>query len=197
MTPIQSIYKNLLLIILIGIIHFYSREWTFKYSNWVILILGISSIALPITLYPPESIYIYDKEPDMNQPIQLGLLYNATDNPPPKVELRKGKHIITFMSLTCEYCRKAAKRIRIMKEKHPELPFYAVLNGDSTNLKDFFNDTRMNNIDWSIFNGAERFTTMNGGNALPTIKWIKDTTVIRESNYLTLDEHEILNWLKD
>ncbi len=197
MTPLESIYKNVILLFLIGLLYFFSLEWTFKYSNWILTLLGILSVAVPIAINPPESIYIYDKEPDIMQPIPLSLLYNANDNPPPKIELRKGKHIITFMSLTCEYCRKAAKRIRIMKEKHPELPFYAVLNGDSTNMDDFFKDTRMNNIDWSIFNGADRFATMNGGNSLPTIKWVKDTTLIRESNYLTLDENEIIQWLNE
>jgi hypothetical protein len=37
---------------------------------------------------------------------------------------------------------------------------------------------------------------MNGGYALPTIKWIKDTTVVKESNYINLDEKDILDWIK-
>ena len=37
---------------------------------------------------------------------------------------------------------------------------------------------------------------MNGGYSFPTIKWVKDTTLVRESNYLTLNEKDILAWLK-
>ena len=84
-----------------------------------------------------------------------------------------------------------------MKEKHPELPFYMVLNGDSTSLKEFFNDTRSSFIDYSVFNGAEQFSQMNGGYGLPTIKWVMDTTVIKESNYINLDEKDILDWLNE
>jgi hypothetical protein len=83
-----------------------------------------------------------------------------------------------------------------MKEKHPSLPFYMVLNGDSTSLKEFLNDTRSSIIEHSIFNGAEQFSQMNGGYALPTIKWIKDTIVVKESNYINLDEKDILDWIK-
>ena len=100
------------------------------------------------------------------------------------------------MSLSCGFCRKAAKRLRIMKEKHPELPFYIILNGDKSKLDDFFKDTKATNIDYSMFNGAAQFSKLNGGTTLPTIKWVQDTTVIRESNYLTLNEQEILAWIK-
>ena len=83
-----------------------------------------------------------------------------------------------------------------MKDEHPELPFYAIINGDSTDVDDFFKDTRMTNIEYTLFNGPEQFAEMNGGFALPTIKWVQDTTLIKESNYLTLNESEILEWIK-
>ena len=196
MTPLQSIYKNIALIGLIILLRWKHREWNFPYMNLSLTLAFIACTSLPVILNPPESIYIYDQRPDLNQPIPLSILYQSKENPPPDIELRKGKHIISFMSLTCEYCRKAAKRMRIMKEKHPELPFYVILNGDSSNLNDFFKDTRMSNIDYSLFNGAEQFAKMNGGYSFPSIKWVNDTTLIRESNYLTLDEAEVLQWMK-
>jgi uncharacterized membrane protein YphA (DoxX/SURF4 family) len=197
MTPLQSVYKNIVLIVLIIIIAFFQREWDFKYSIWAIAILLGITLAIPIIVNPPESIYIYEKQADITQPIPLSILYQSEKNTPPTIELRKGKHIISFMSLTCEYCRKAAKRIRIMKEKNPSLPFYVILNGDKSNLDDFFKDTRMTNVDYSMFNGAQQFALMNAGNALPSIKWVQDTTLIRESNYLTINEADIEKWLKE
>lgn len=197
MTPLESVYKNIGMMLTIAVIYFIQHEWKFKYIAIVILILLLGGIAIPIILSPPESIYVYDKPDDINEPLPLSMLYQSENNEAPKEELRKGKHIISFMSLTCEYCRKAAKRIRIMKEEHPELPFYVVLNGDSSSIKDFFDDTHMTNIPYSIFNGAEQFKKLNRGTALPTIKWLQDTTLIRESNYITLDENEILDWLKE
>lgn len=196
MTPLQSIYKNIVLIVLIGILYFIYREWKFKFQNLIIVGLLLASLSLPIAFNPPESIYIYDKEPDLNTPIPLSLLYQSSLNKAPTVELRKGKHILTFLSLTCSYCRKAAKRLRIMKDKHPELPFYAIINGDSSQIDDFFKDTRMTNIEYTLFNGPEEFSKMNNGFSLPTIKWVEDTTLVKESNYLTLDENDVLDWIK-
>lgn len=196
MTPLQSVWKNLALIVLILALYRFTLDWDFRFSRLVVPVTMLLCIALPIALNPPESIYIYDKQPDLNEPIPLSILYQSEKNAPPTQELRKGKHIITFMSLTCEYCRKAAKRIRIMKEEYPQLPFYAVLNGDSSRLAEFFTDTRMTNVPYNLFIGAEEFATMNGGYSFPTIKWVKDTTLVRESNYLTLNEKDILAWLK-
>jgi hypothetical protein len=104
--------------------------------------------------------------------------------------------VIAFMSMTCEYCRKAAKRMHIMKEKNPSLPFYIILNGDSSKLDDFLNDTRATNIDFSIFNGVEQFITLADGHTLPKIRWVEDTTVYKEPNYITMDEEAIEKWLK-
>ena len=197
MTPLQSVWKNLILIVLIVVLHRFTLEWDFRFSRYIVPATLLLCFALPIGLNPPESIYIYDKQPDLNEPIPLSILYHSEKNTAPTEELRKGKHIITFMSLTCEYCRKAAKRIRIMKAEYPELPFYAVLNGDSSRLAEFFTDTRMTNVPYNLFIGAEEFATMNGGYSFPTIKWVKDTTLVRESNYLTLNEKDILAWLKE
>ncbi|MBK9299458.1 MAG: DoxX family protein [Bacteroidetes bacterium] len=197
MTPLESVIKNLIMLVIIVIIYFIQHELKFKYLGLLSIVLLLLCIAFPIWRNPPESIYISEKEPDINEPLPLSMLYESANNPPPGIELRKGKHVIAFMSLTCEFCRKAAKRMRIMKQKHPELPFFIILNGDSSQIKPFFDDTKVDNIDYSIFNGAEQFKKLNRGTALPTIKWMKDTTLIRESNYITLDEDDILKWMKE
>lgn len=196
MTPLESILKNIALIILILILKLNSIEWKFKYHPIVLIILALVCMAIPIGFNPPESIYITEKDAELKKPIPLSILYNSDKNKAPNIDIRKGHHIITFLSLTCSYCRKAAKRIRIMKNEHPSIPFYAIINGDSTDLDDFMKDTRMTNIEYSIFNGAQEFAMMNNGTNLPTIKWVIDTTLVRESNYLTLDEKEILTWLE-
>lgn len=196
MTPMQSVIKNIILIVLILCLAINSFEFKFRFINLITAVLLLAGLLTPFLWLPPESIYVYDKEKPLAKPIPLSLLYHSEINKPPAIELRKGKHIISFMSLSCEFCRKAAKRMRIMKEKYPELPFYLILNGDSKNLPAFFEDTKAQNIAYSTFNGAEQFAQMNDGTSLPTIKWVIDTTVVRESNYFTLDENEILEWIK-
>ena len=100
-----------------------------------------------------------------------------------------------FLSLSCTYCKKAAQRFRVMKNKKPNLPVYAIMNGSPDELKAFIAETRMDNIPYTLFNGAAEFAELNGGPSLPTVKWVKDTTVVREPNYITVTEKEISEWL--
>ncbi|HOZ51779.1 MAG TPA: DoxX family protein [Chitinophagaceae bacterium] len=196
MTPSQSIIKNLILIALIVLLSKKMSDIQIKRINLFTTIILLISALAPFIWLPPESIYLTQKDATIQKPISLSLLYQSKINKAPVIELRKGKHIISFMSLTCSFCRKAAKRLRIMKLKYPELPFFLILNGDPSKLDEFWKDTKANNIDFVMFNGATEFTMMNDGNSLPTIKWVNDTTVVRESNYLNLDENEILEWIK-
>lgn len=196
MTPLQSIFKNIGMILVLGIMSMVQYEWNFKWANLLAMFLLLGSISVLIIISPPESIYLAEKEPILNKPIPLSIMYHSQNNKAPNKELRKGKHVIAFMSMTCEYCRKAAKRMHIMKEKNPSLPFYIVLNGDSSKLDDFLNDTRASNIDFSIFNGVEQFITLADGHTLPKIRWVEDTTVYKEPNYITMDEEAIEKWLK-
>ena len=196
MTPLQSVVKNAGMIFILAMMSRIQYEWNFKWANLLTMLLFLGSISIPIIISPPESIYLAEKEPILNKPIPLSLLYHSQNNKAPIKELRKGKHVIAFMSMACEYCRKAAKRMRIMKEKNPSIPFYIILNGDSSKLNDFLKDTRASNIDFYIFNGVEQFITLADGHALPKIRWVEDTTVYKEPNYITMDEEAIEKWLK-
>lgn len=196
MTPLQSVIKNILLIIMMFLLQKLNCfELQFKHMKYVIPSILVLLMLIPFFYHPPESIYIIEKEKFIQKPIPLSLLYQSKNNKAPLVELRKGKHIIAFMSLSCRFCRKAAKRLQIMKHKHPELPFYFVLNGNPEMLSEFYEETGCKSIPHSMFNGAEQFSRLNDGYSLPTIKWVKDTTVIKESNYLNIDEHDIIKWI--
>lgn len=194
MSPIESLLKNGALILAILIIRKLNPYYAFKWKKIATIVVILASLSVPFFMNPPESIYIQEKTVSQNKPIPLSILYNSAKNQAPSVELRKGKHVIAFLSLTCRFCRKAARKMAIMKKANPELSFYMVLNGDSANIAPFFDETRATNIPSSMFNGAEDFVKVNGSHSFPSIKWIQDTTVIRESNYINLDEKEILKW---
>lgn len=83
-----------------------------------------------------------------------------------------------------------------MKAKEPNMPVYAIMNGSPDELKGFIAETRMDNIPYTLFNGAADFAALNDGPSLPTVKWVKDTTVVREPNYITVTENDISAWLK-
>lgn len=195
MSPKESILKNVIMMAVLSVLYFIQYEWKIKRGNWIVVGLFLTVMSLLLCRYPPDSIYLFPKHENLNIPIPLSHLYQSPNNKAPHEELRKGKHVIAFMSLTCPHCRKAAKKMRIMKMKETSLPFYLVLNGDSSRIAEFFNDTKANNIPYTHFNGVEQFIAMAGKDGLPAIKWVEDTTVYKESNYITLDEAEVIEWI--
>lgn len=196
MTPAQSLIKNGVLIALLFLLRSIRFSWTFERVKLVLWSVLLVCLLVPFLLSPPESIYIQPAERIVNKPIPLSLLYQSSTNQAPKVELRKGKHVLLFLSLSCTYCKKAAQRFRVMKAKLPTMPVYAIMNGSPSELKAFIAETRMDNIPYTLFNGAADFAALNGGPSLPTVKWVKDTTVVREPNYITVTENDISAWLK-
>src|SRR6202012_2430087 len=101
----------------------------------------------------------------------------------------KGKHILSFMSLTCPHCRIAAKKIHIMNQRNPGIPFYFVLNGKPEDLNRFFEDTHTENIPYCMLKGSH-FIYLGGLN-LPTIYLVNNSVVENQVNYIILDQHEV------
>ncbi|MFN6037424.1 MAG: TlpA family protein disulfide reductase, partial [Bacteroidota bacterium] len=112
----------------------------------------------------------------------------------PPSDLKEGKKILAFMSMSCPHCRIAAKKLRLMKEKNPALPVYFVLNGDDDKIKPFFEDTKANNIQFCILNG-KNFVYLAGIN-MPTLYLVNNSMVENRINYLELDQEEVEKWLK-
>jgi hypothetical protein len=146
-TPLEGILKNIVLLLLCALIYFYHKGVYFKRIKLVTAFIIIASLVTPFILNTVDiqtSAQHYSGE--LNYKLDLDILYKDKNNKPPQVELRKGKWVIAFMSLTCPHCRIDAKKLHIMKLKNPALPIHMVLNGKDKNLKAFFDDTRANNV---------------------------------------------------
>jgi hypothetical protein len=77
MTPLQSIFKNIGMILVLGIMSMVQYEWNFKWANLLAMLLLLGSISVLIIISPPESIYLAEKEPILNKPIPLSIMYHS------------------------------------------------------------------------------------------------------------------------
>ena len=197
MTPIQALIKNGILLVLFFVLNTFYDGWELaKKYRFVMIILFSAAFVMPFILNPVELDYskAYLNKPEDNFKIELDSLYaHATLSVPPK-ELSNGKHIITFMSLTCPHCRIAANKIRIIHERNPSIPFYFVLNGTEKNLKPFFENTHTDGIPHCIL-GKDYFIPM-AGLQLPVIYFVNNSFAEHSVNYVDLDQGEIEKWLK-
>ena len=195
-TPLQGIIKNLVLLVVILFIYLFHPNFSFRFMKPITVVLVIVAFVLPFILNP----YDYDAalknySGELNYKLELDSLYSKPDIQLPKAELRKGKWIVAFMSLTCPHCRIAAKKLHIMKLQNPSLPIYLFLNGKDQYLKSFFEDTRAENLLWSQLNGGGTFFKL-AGPAVPQIDWVNNSVVENKSNYMVLQQADIEAWLK-
>lgn len=197
MTPLQALIKNVIMLVILGVLYKFHEGWNFgKFANYLFILAFISSAALPFILNPVELDYsaAYLNKPENNFEIPLDTLYaHAKLNAPPKT-LSKGKHIIVFMSLTCPHCRIAAKKIRIMHERNPSISFYFVLNGNDDKLQPFFEDTHTEEIPHCILLG--RPFVYLAGTSMPVIFLVNNSIVEHDVDYMRLDQNEVEEWLK-
>ncbi len=193
MQPLQAIYKNIAMIAVVLILIGIYPIKPFKGQEWLAPMLGMVALVAPFIIMP----FSADTHPEaINKKVDLSPLYEKTVAAPPQPDLRKGKHIVAFMSLTCPHCRKAAYLLHIIHKQHPEIPIYIVLTGAATYKDEFFNETHATDMPYMLYTNTDKFVEM-AGSSVPSIYWITDSYINYKSNYYQLDPKAMLNWLKN
>lgn len=195
MTPFWALIKNIAMLVLIWILYKYHNGIENKVANYFIVASFFIAFALPFIWNPVELDYSqsYLNKPENNFQLELDSLYkDAKLNVPPR-SLSQGKHVIAFMSMTCPHCRIAAKKIKIMHDRNPNISFYFVLNGKDEMLSPFFEDTKTEKIPHCILNG-KNFVYL-AGLEMPAIYLVNNSVVEHWVDYIDLDQKEIEKWI--
>lgn len=183
MKPLAAIGKNcIMMAVTIVLMQIYPVK-PYKNQEWVSAVIGMLGFVAPFVALPLSQ---------RAEPIDLTPLY-TTQNEAPHVELRSGKHIIVFMSLTCPHCKKAAKELASIYSKYPQLPLYLVLNGLESEEEPFFKETGAKNIPHSRFIGVEDFIKM-AGRYVPAIYWVNNGIKERTISYTELSGPAMVRW---
>lgn len=192
MTPLAAIGKNLVLMAFTFLLKKTYATKPYRQSGVIAGFVTMAALVVPFLVFPLSR---EDHPEVVSRHIDLSPLYdNATaGNMTPTTDLRKGKHIVSFMSLSCPHCRKAALLLQIIHRQHPNLPLFFVLNGSPDRLKDFYKETRSQDVPHVLFRGAEAFQSM-AGDAVPAIYFINNSMVEREATYFQLDPGYMETW---
>lgn len=191
MTPLQAIWKNIAMIVVTVLLMYIYPGKSYKYQEYAVMFLCLTSFSAPFLI---NNMYLGTSPVKYTQPIDLNLLYKYT--PVPDRDLRKGKHIIAFMSLTCPHCKKAAYLLHIIHREHPEIPVYMVLDGADAHKKAFFDETHAADVPHIIYPHTDDFALM-AGPAVPSIYWINDGVIEYKSKYAyyQLDPAYMVKWM--
>ena len=195
MSPIEALIKNIAIGIVLAFVYRFHPASEVRWLKLAGLSLLITVFVYPF-VYAPLHITGNTKSADVGKHIPLHLLYESKTNQAPAVDVRKGKWVVAYLSLTCHHCRIAAKKLRIMHQRNPALPIYLVLNGKQENMKAFFEETQTQDMKWNLFNGKDEWLQM-AGNVLPKIYWLNNGVVDNTSDYYRLEQRELEQWLSE
>ncbi|OJW84310.1 MAG: hypothetical protein BGO69_11155 [Bacteroidetes bacterium 46-16] len=189
MTPLQSVWKNVIMIIITLILIYIYPAKPYKNQEIIAVLLFMAALVTPFILNPLD----LDNKPEAaHQTIDLNPLYKEA--PVPATELRTGKHIVAFMSLTCPHCRKAAYMLHVIHDKNPGIPIYILLSGSDNHEKEFFDETHAMDVPHLHVKDIEAFQKM-AGPYVPAIYWVNNGIIERKANYFQLDPKYMHEWL--
>lgn len=198
MTPFQALLKNMLMVIAALVVYFFGSTWKVKYSRFLVSLLASTAVLAPFVLNPIDYSYTSNNlDEKVNYQLDLNLLYYPEDTAKvqvPEPDLRKGKHVVAFLSLTCQHCRVAAKKFRLIKKKNPALPIYFILNGERAMYQSFIEDTQADNIPYSFCLGKSFIQLAS--TQLPRIYYLDNSVIVKKVDYFELNQYAIENWLK-
>jgi|GEM_PF-930175 len=203
-SPVSSIIKNLILIIIcIGIWFFETRfpaKWINDYiNNKLIVILGVvASVSLPFLLNPVE----VDREtllaqnPVYKNKVELSddsfLTWHSKDT----TYISGGKKLVCYFSPSCRFCRLMARKIMVFrKQLDVDFPVYFLFAGNPDareKLEPFVSETKTESIPMAII-GKEEFFSVSGPN-LPVVFYIDGDSIVDRDNFRTLSDERILTF---
>jgi hypothetical protein len=195
MTPLQSMIKNLILILMLAFVLWKSNPVQRKrYKLYLSIIAGIVSMGLPY-VFAPIIIGVAGYDVDrINYPLDLAAIYEDPDAVKPETNLGEGKHIILFLSSSCQHCIVAAYKFSVMKSRYPELPVFLFINGDDNDIKEFHFKSKTGDLPYAHIKAGTLIYL--AGNRLPAILWLDNGMVVKKQNYFEISEDEILQWLE-
>jgi len=198
MTPLQAIIKNVIMIAGALVVYFLFEGWKIKYNKLLLSLVFVTITAVPFIINPIDYTYSTNNlDEKVGYKLDLELVYKPEDSikvTKPVRELRAGKHVVAFMSLSCPHCRIAAKKFRLIKRNNPELSIYFFLNGDKEKYQAFADETKADNIPYSYCNG-KTFVQL-ASTHLPQIYYLENSVVIKKVDYYELNQYAIEEWVK-
>lgn len=190
MSPTESLLKNVVLIAMSIVLLYENKAYRLKYSKAINITILVISFVLPHILNPVDLIAARNlNELNTNYPLDVDLIESNAMTSTWKGDLRHGKHIVAFFSMSCAHCRTSAFKMHVIKKENPGFSFLMILNGKEDKLADFMNDTRSQNIPFLRL-GADPFSKLTGGR-VPLIIYVNEGNVNRILHLPELNNEEL------
>ena len=189
LTPLQSLCKNLTLII--GCIYLYYSEKTQKSKSLIFFIL-ISTLSI---FYPFHvNSWLSDKN-DVSYAFDYSMFNFKKPND--SFSLKKGKWLVGFLSTSCNHCKESIKKLGMIKLKNPHLPVHLIILSEKNNIDTFLNANNASNIPYTYTNDMNNVILLSGGK-VPSFFLLKNGIVEKKTtNHKELTLYDLEKWLNN
>jgi len=189
----ESILKNSIL--LICLIFVSPKFYTFrKWETWVMLGLGIIVLAVFMIINTPNYLYtmVHKEKIQVDVPLYKSALLNSGK----EKEFTNGKQLICLYSVSCKFCKRSAAKLHLIM-KNNQLPENRVKvvfwsGSPDTVLHNFFSEQKIPLLEYTTFR-VDTFLNITDGH-MPVILFSDNGTIVGRTNYITLNEKEVLNF---
>ncbi len=201
--PLTAILKNIFTFILLYFVFNYqniSEKWANLITKFqfIIIIIGIA-FSFQYTYYL-SPIYFkfeasYENKGLTPINIQSGIIDKSKYFNSDTFFRQNKQFVLAFLSMSCEHCKGAAKRLQKINEEDKSLPIFIVLNGDSMLADSFINEYKLNAISTTMLFGND-FINL-AGVELPRLFLIRKDTIQNVISTRDLNTNRLQNWMKN
>lgn len=184
LSPLASLGKNLVLLLFL----YWIKKSNCKSWNNALASLALIMLCLAVPFISNPLHKTLNERPINLSPLSTRMAPKFIDS------LKKERRIIAFLSLGCPHCRKAAILFQQLQKTEKKASILLILNGPDELKTDFFEETKANNLPNLFYNGDPSGFQAMAGPYVPSIYWIENGIIKRETNYLELDEKSIKKW---
>lgn len=194
MNPTQSLIKNAVLAVLLAV-SWKTDRLAFKHQNLIAFLIAAVTTVVVFLVWPPDFYYRNTSESnDLSQeafrPVADSLGFS------------KGRRIICFYSATCEHCRHCASKMAGIIRRH-DIPL------DSVSVLFMQTHSAQDSVVTAFY--AEHgdglvlpyhdlhpfdFIPLTNG-SMPLVTLFKDGNLVKEYDYLSLDEKELASFFNE
>ena len=192
--PKQSLIKNGVLMLLFLLIY-RMESWKTPF-RWLILCLTVVASTIAVFVISPPDNLTSNSDPEKN--LQSELFNEMLDDAPlDALNLREGKQVICFFSMSCEYCQMAAHKISLMQQFYgfPKENITYLFIGNEEGIAGFYKQSESSQYRDVFYPDVARLLKAVNGN-LPVIVFLEDGNFVYECGFRNMDEAEIKAYMR-
>lgn len=198
LTPLKSIGKNLVLIVLLALCY-KVPELKFRFKNHIVIALSIVVFAIVFVVFPPD--FLYNKfAPSDRQMDEISFQALQNDSTISTLSLNEGKKIVAFYISGCGFCKLGMKKIDLIFAKYTldKSQFNVIVAGKPGKaVQEFTAKTGIEGypmVQVSKESIPDFMKTIQG--AFPTFLFLENGKIVKSVDFRGLNDNEIVTFFQ-